>query len=608
MTNFYSNPDQLNGQFFDNPIYLNQLVENTKLSNISNEFHQLPSVFKQHSSNSLTEKYPSLLDSVIQLSNQTNSIKNSEINFYTELDTTLEKSNTNKNQQKSQVALPTNNKAQTKHNQLDLSFQTRNLSLDQVINNQINQKKENRTNNKKLDKFFEKLDIKENKNGSKNEITLSPEKIANPINNNLKNRYEGIIEKKLDTLSIFKSYQIVKEIESGKTATEIDVDELDNNDPNQQIAAILTSNNFGFNRNYQTVENFEFSPFSIILMTLVTGVIAIQQKNVIVEVLFGENGISEQILNSLGLKKPKVSETDIFLHNRALKDAKTLAKLAQSVDNEKFSKHEFLLFAKIKFCLHHNQNEYQELKESIQLFKDAIKVQKSYQTISQIESMCQGIKQNEFYSYVYREMKTIDNLQTFHKRINSKLSEILPHVKTEEGKSNLQNYIQELSYVCQNEFMFNLFASFSQKQLEKFSILKSIAEVTDSLKGKDIIELKALTCLVMVHYDNFEILGEMINITGKKSSPDTYARIIQYIILEKRHQQSYDKFDQLMNAMRQWYPYYQSIVGLRDEYSQTEYTIPKDFTQEIPGIELYHKYKNYLTDKKTGYTYIDFGE
>ncbi len=60
--------------------------------------------------------------------------------------------------------------------------------------------------------------------------------------------------------------------------------------------------------------------------------------------------------------------------------------------------------------------------------------------------------------------------------------------------------------------------------------------------------------------------------------------------------------------MRQWYPYYQSIMGIRDEYSQKEYTIPKEFAQEIPGIELYHKYKNYLTDKKTGYTYIDFGE
>ena len=41
------------------------------------------------------------------------------------------------------------------------------------------------------------------------------------------------------------------------------------------------------------------------------------------------------------------------------------------------------------------------------------------------------------------------------------------------------------------------------------------------------INLKALTCLVMVNYDDFEALGYIIGVTGKKRSPDIYARIIQ---------------------------------------------------------------------------------
>ncbi|MDJ0510524.1 MAG: hypothetical protein QNJ64_14915 [Crocosphaera sp.] len=575
MINFYINPDTLGENIIDDYIFFNNLLENTESSYYYQQSKQLPNLFQQESSSSLNKKYPSLLDSVIQLTNTNNLIQDKEIIFYIELASFIEKASPDKNIENSKLSLPQNNK--TKDNYRDLLSQNNNISVEQSNNNKANYKQNNNNNQKVFDKLFEELD-------SKNGISLSSKKNSSSINNNFQNIYEE------------------------KSATEIDVYQLPNNQQNQEIAAILTSDNFGFDSNYQTRGNFEFSPFSIILITLVPGIIAIQQKNLIAGVLFGENGISDQILNSLGLKKSKVSETAIFLHNRAVNDANLLAQLAQAVDNEKFSKHEFLLFAKIKFCLHYNQNEYQGLKENIELFKDAIKVQKSYQTISQIESMCQGIKQQEFYNYVYQEMKYIDDLKIFQEKINHKLSQILPHVKTEEGKYNLQNYTQELGYVCQNQFMFNLFSLFSQKQLEKFLILKSIAEVTHPLKGKDIIDFKALTCLVMVHYDDFEALGEMINITGKKSSPDTYARIIQYIILEERHQQSYDKFEQLMNAMRQWYPYYQSIIGIRDEYSQKEYSIPKEFTQEIPGIELYRKYKNYLTDQKTGYTYVDFAQ
>ena len=58
--------------------------------------------------------------------------------------------------------------------------------------------------------------------------------------------------------------------------------------------------------------------------------------------------------------------------------------------------------------------------------------------------------------------------------------------------------------------------------------------------------------------------------------------------------------------MRQWYPLYQTIKGIREEYPQKNYRKPKDFIKTIPGMDLYNKYQNYLTDKKTGYRYIDF--
>ncbi|EAZ90899.1 hypothetical protein [Crocosphaera chwakensis] len=339
-----------------------------------------------------------------------------------------------------------------------------------------------------------------------------------------------------------------------------------------------------------------------------SGVIFLQKKDAIAQFLFDEDGMVEQIMAKLGLAKPKVSETAIFLHNRTLENAKLLAKSAQIVDNNKFSKNEFLLFAKSKFCLESNQAEYDGLNHSIKLFKSAVKAQKSYVIISQIESMCQGIKQKEFYDYVNQQLENFDNSKIFNEKINQKLIEILPQIKTEQGKDKLETYLQEIVRLSEDVFSLQLFSCFNKEQFKEFSVIKSIVEIINSLNETDVISLKTLTCLVMAHYDDFEVLGNLIGVTGKKSSPDTYARIIQYIALEERHKKSYEQFEQLINVMRQWYLLYQAIQDIRDEYPEKDYRKPKDFTKEITGMDLYHKYRNYLTDQKTGYTYIDFGE
>ncbi|MGB5594323.1 MAG: hypothetical protein WBM62_09895 [Crocosphaera sp.] len=444
---------------------------------------------------------------------------------------------------------------------------------------------------------------------SKDRINLSPEEIADPINKNLKDRYQGLIEKEeLDTLNVWESNEIIKGLDAEKSPVELNNDTVIIDDPTQKILGILPSANLTINGELQPIGSLIFSPIPIALMTLVSGIILFQKKEPIYQFILGENGVSEQILEKLGLAKPKVSDTAIFLHNRAMQDAKLLAKSAKVVDEDKFGKTEFLMFAKLKFCVQYERKEYEGYKHSIQLFKSALKAQKSYVTIDQIESMCQGTKQKEFYNYVYQELENIENIEKFNENISRKLTDILPQVKTDEGKYNLQVYAEELGRLSEDRFSLQLFSLFSKQQLQDFLILKSVAEIISTLKEQDVINLKALTCLVMVHYDDFESLGKIINITGKQSSPDTYARIIQYIALEQRHEQAYDKFEKLLNVLRQWYPFYQSITKIREEYPQKDYRKPKDFTEEIPGIELYHKYKNYLTDQQTGYTYIDFGE
>jgi hypothetical protein len=82
--------------------------------------------------------------------------------------------------------------------------------------------------------------------------------------------------------------------------------------------------------------------------------------------------------------------------------------------------------------------------------------------------------------------------------------------------------------------------------------------------------------------------------------------MIQFIALTYRHGLSYLKFDELINVMRKWFKPYNAIIGIRREYSSMQYKLPAEFCEEIPGVDIYEKYKKSLTDQNTGYTFISF--
>ena len=50
------------------------------------------------------------------------------------------------------------------------------------------------------------------------------------------------------------------------------------------------------------------------------------------------------------------------------------------------------------------------------------------------------------------------------------------------------------------------------------------------------------------------------------------------------------------------------MIGIREQHPPSEYKQPKAFKEPIPGLEIYEKYKKWLTDQKTGMVFIDFGD
>ena len=326
--------------------------------------------------------------------------------------------------------------------------------------------------------------------------------------------------------------------------------------------------------------------------------------------IFSEKGLIGKWLHRwfghLFRTKEGISESTIFLYNRAMSDIRILGKNMQIIDNEKFGNDEFLVFIKIKYLLNKNLDEYAGLLQSIQLLQLAIDTKDSFIAIDQTELRYRGSKQQDFYQYIEDLLANHSSTQSFRQNVQLKLSETIPQTKTEEGKIALNAYSKHLDRLSENELGLKLLSLFKAYQLADYSVLREISELVQSLNKQDLQDYKALVSLVMTNYSSFEKLRKIISVSDKNNNPETYARMIQYIGLSYRHSLSYIKFEELMGITKRWFRPYQTALSIRAAHPPHQYKQPIDFAPEFLGEDVYFKYLKWLTDKKTGTVYIDF--
>ncbi|MGK7942209.1 MAG: hypothetical protein AB4062_19040 [Crocosphaera sp.] len=320
----------------------------------------------------------------------------------------------------------------------------------------------------------------------------------------------------------------------------------------------------------------------------------------------GEDSLVEDLLDKLS--KKQVSESALFLHNREMTDLQVFAKTAEAIDNEKFGKEEFLVFVKMQYLLRRGINEFAGLYESLQLLKVAIDAKDCFISIDQTELRYRGTKQQHFYKFVERLLEDHEDKAAFREQVQMRLADLIPQVKTEEGRTALQSYAKNLDQLSENELGLKLLSLFKAYELADYSILRVISEMIQSLGKRDLLDFKGLVALVRVNYDVFEKLRDIIGLSERQSTPETYTIMIQFIALSNRHAISYMKFDDLIKVMRKWFKPYYAMIGIREEHPPTEYKQPKEFKEPIPGLEIYEKYKKWLTDQKTGMVFVDFGD
>lgn len=319
--------------------------------------------------------------------------------------------------------------------------------------------------------------------------------------------------------------------------------------------------------------------------------------------------VIELILRKLFQRKPEVPELVEIVHNREMSAVGIFAKKAESIDSDKFSGQEFLMFVKMKYCLARGIEEYAGLDQSIKLLQGAIEAKNSYLTLDQTEFRYRSSKQQDFYQYVESLLASdYEDKAAFQARVAEKLLSTLPQVRTEEGKIALKAYQSELERLADYELGLKLLSLFKTYQLADYSVLRTISDILETFREKQTLDYSSLVVLVISKYEVFEKLKNIIGVADNKNKPETYARMMQYIALTYRHGKSYAQFAELLQVMRQWYLPYRAILDIRQRYPRSSFKLPKQFSEDIPGVAIYDKYRKSLTDAKTGFTYVDFGD
>ncbi|MGK7930672.1 MAG: hypothetical protein AB4041_04470 [Microcystaceae cyanobacterium] len=305
-------------------------------------------------------------------------------------------------------------------------------------------------------------------------------------------------------------------------------------------------------------------------------------------------------------EQKEMPEEVILLHTQDMTDLHVLAKIAESIDDKKFCSAEFLHYIRLKYFVAKELNGYEGLRHSIELLQVAIEAKDSFIAIDQTELRYRATSQQELYRCVEEQLKAAQGKHIFHKTVLDKLKEVLPKVKTEEGKEALHKYAEHLEHLSEHQLGLKLLSLFKTYELADYSVLQVISQILQRLSKQGNLNEVHLLKIVKANYPIFEKLRKIIGLSPVQSNPETYVKVLNYLALSYRHALSYHQFNELLKVLRQWVKPYYVVDGIRKEHPPKVYKQPKAFLEPIPGLEIYTKYKKSLTDPKTGMVYVDF--
>lgn len=302
-----------------------------------------------------------------------------------------------------------------------------------------------------------------------------------------------------------------------------------------------------------------------------------------------KDSLSEAIVT-----QAEIPETSVQVYMDSISQLRNISAIARTIDDVKFSSREFMAFVRINSQVKNNKGEYEGLESSIDLLRVAFETKDCFAKIEATESRFHSYSQQEYYDYTMELLENDTDKEEFKKLVQEELIKIIPKVKSEEGQTALQSYLNQLEILSEDQLGLKLLYLFKQSDLSNFALLRNVGKIADTFYDKKLDDLRDFILIVQVKSESFLKLGEIIQIPKEKNNPDTYALILQYIALNNRYQKSFAQFQQLLLLLKDWQKFFVPIETLFRQYPEDEYKYPKVLKQEIPGLDLYNKYKEQI--------------
>ncbi|MBL1208324.1 MAG: hypothetical protein FWJ34_00860 [Geminocystis sp. GBBB08] len=289
-------------------------------------------------------------------------------------------------------------------------------------------------------------------------------------------------------------------------------------------------------------------------------------------------------------------ETTQALYRDCFNSLKNVSVMVKAIDNEKFSSREFVKFLMINRQLEQNTGSYEGLKYSMDLLRVALETKESFLKIEATETRYRSYAQQDFYEYIYEYLQQDLEVDQFKELVERKLIDIIPQIKTDEGKAAIQSYVNSLEIVSKDKLGLKLLWLFKQYDLSNFALLRTVGDIADTFYDKNLESTKEFMVVVQVNSEIFLKLGQIIQVPQKQNKPETYALMLQYIALRNRHGKSFAQFQSLLTLLKDWEKFYNSLIAIRQEYPPEEFKQPFIFSEEIPALTIYNKYESHLKD------------